>query len=200
LRGDCHVVGLDPSPFFLERARVLAVGMPNLEFQQGDTRQLPYDAAAFDVLVFHTTLCHVPEVDRALVEARRVLRPGGQLVVFDADYSSTSVAAASVDPLQACAAATVAAIVHDPHLVQKLVPRVRRAGFSIRSFRTYDYQGVTDAAYMLTIIDRGANALVNTGVIGSELATALQAEARRRVQAGSFFGHLSYASLVAVRS
>ena len=51
--------------------------------------------------------------------------------------------------------------------------------------------------YLLSIVDRGTDALVNSGRIGTELGEALKAEARRRVQAGSFFGYIAYASLTA---
>ena len=199
LGADCQVFGVDPSPFFLTEARRLAEGIANLQFRQGDARHLPFDPGTFDVLVFHTTLCHVPALDEALAEAHRVLRPGGQLVVFDADYSTTSVAIITADPLQACAAATVEAIVHDPHLVQKLAASIQHAGFAVRNVRSYGYHGVTDATYMLTIVDRGADVLASAGRIGSDLAAALKNEARRRVEAGTFFGHLAYASMVATR-
>jgi ubiquinone/menaquinone biosynthesis C-methylase UbiE len=199
LRSDCQVFGVDPSPFFLTTARRLAEGIANLQFRQGDARHLPFDPGTFDVLVFHTTLCHVPAFDEALAEAHRVLRRGGQLVIFDADYSTTSVAISTADPLQACAAATVEAIVHDPYLVQKLAASIQRAGFTVRNVRSYGYHGVTDASYMLTIVDRGADMLAGAGRIGGDLAAALKNEARRRVETGTFFGHLAYASVIAVR-
>jgi hypothetical protein len=50
---------------------------------------------------------------------------------------------------------------------------------------------------MLTIVDRGADLLCGSGQIGEETAAALKAEARRRVMAGTFFGHIAYGSLVA---
>jgi len=59
--------------------------------------------------------------------------------------------------------------------------------------------GVTDASYMLTIVDRGADVLAGTGRIGGDLAAALKSEARRRVETGTFFGDLAYASVIAVR-
>ena len=116
------------------------------------------------------------------------------LAVFDADYASTSVANQPNDPLQSCIAACIEAIVHDPFLARKLAPSVNRAGFKVRSFRTHSYHGVSDAAYLLTVVDRGADALAFTG-----LADALKAEARRRVDQGTFYGQLTYASLIAVR-
>jgi ubiquinone/menaquinone biosynthesis C-methylase UbiE len=195
----CEVYGIDPSPYFLAEARRQSEGFANLHFQLGDACQLPFERGTIDVVVFHTTLCHVPALDQALSEAYRVLRPGGQLVVFDADYASTTVALAAADPLQACVTATVESIVHDAHLVPKLAPRIREAGFAIRRFHSYGYHGVLDADYMLTIVDRGADALANAYRIGSALATALKDEARRRVEVGTFFGHLAYASVIAIR-
>lgn len=52
---------------------------------------------------------------------------------------------------------------------------------------------------MPTVVDRGADLLRASGQIGDELAAALKAEARRRVEAGAFFGHIACASLAARR-
>jgi len=194
-----RVVGLDPSSTMLERARALSAGFANLDFQLGDARTLPFGPCEFDVVVYHTTLCHIPGPETALAEAHRVLRANGQLAIFDADYSTTSVATGPGDPLQGCAEAAVGAIVHDPHIVRRLASLVRTAGFDIRHFRSHAYDGVLDPTYLLTIVDRGADALERAGRIGGELAAALRAEARRRAQAGEFFGHIAYASLIGVR-
>ena len=48
-------------------------------------------------------------------------------------------------------------------------------------------------------MDRGIDLLEADGLLGDESAAALRAEARRRVAAGSFFGHIGYLSLVARR-
>jgi hypothetical protein len=50
---------------------------------------------------------------------------------------------------------------------------------------------------MLTIIDRGADMLRAANIIGEPLAVALKEEARRRVAAGTFFGHIAYGSVIA---
>ena len=49
------------------------------------------------------------------------------------------------------------------------------------------------------VVDRGADTLVAAGRLGAPAADALKAEARRRVAAGEFFGHIAYASLIARR-
>jgi ubiquinone/menaquinone biosynthesis C-methylase UbiE len=52
-----EVVGIDPSPAFLGKARELAAGHANLTFEQADGRELPFDANSFDLTLFYTTLC-----------------------------------------------------------------------------------------------------------------------------------------------
>ena len=48
---------------------------------RADARELPYPDATFDAAYLCTTLGEIPGVDRALAELRRVVRPGGRLVV-----------------------------------------------------------------------------------------------------------------------
>ena len=72
-----------------DRDRELAAGAPNVRFEQADARALPFADGAFDIVVFDSTLSHVPEPERALAEAARVVRPGGSLGVFDGDYATT---------------------------------------------------------------------------------------------------------------
>lgn len=43
-----QVIGLDPSPVFLAKARELAKGIDNLTFKEGDGRSLPFDDPSFD--------------------------------------------------------------------------------------------------------------------------------------------------------
>ena len=70
-----EVVALDQSERMvaLTRAR-------GLEALVGDVQELPFPDASFDAAVAAWMLYHVPDVDRALAELARVLRPGGRLV------------------------------------------------------------------------------------------------------------------------
>jgi ubiquinone/menaquinone biosynthesis C-methylase UbiE len=193
-----EVVGVDPSPIFLAKGRELAQHLPNLTFVEGDARALPLEDDSFDVVVFHTTLCHVPAPEIALTESSRVLRRGGWLAVFDGDYAATTCACGPFDPLQACADACVDYLVRDRWLVRRLSALVQAVGFEVLRFRGHSYvEAPTSAGYMLSIVDRGADALHNAGHISSDVTEALKAEARRRSEAGEFFGHIAYGSLVA---
>ncbi len=71
----CKVVGADFSAAMLKLARER---MPDVTFIEADAQNLPFDDAAFDVVVSNLGVCHVPDQPRALAEARRALRPGGR--------------------------------------------------------------------------------------------------------------------------
>src|SRR5918992_3076972 len=65
--------------YTMRRAREL--GVENIIPTQGDARQLPYQDNAFDAAYLVATLGEVPDQPRAFEELRRVLKPGGRLVV-----------------------------------------------------------------------------------------------------------------------
>jgi hypothetical protein len=93
----------------------------------------------------------------------------------------------------------MAALVHDRYLVRRLGTLVREAGWAEAQLRSHGYVENEDPGYILTLIDRGADTLVAAGELGQAAADGLKAEARRRVGAGEFFGHIAYASLIARR-
>ena len=192
-----EVTAVDPSPIFLAKARELATEISNLSFQEGDARSLPFDDGSFDVAVFHTCLCHIPGPEQALEEAFRVLRSRGHLAIFDGDYATTTLATGDSDPLQACADAAMAALVHDRWLARRLPSLVQAAGFKVNRFDSHGYVQTSDPGYMLTIADRGADALVAMGRFTAEMAEALKNEARRRAENGEFYGFIAYVSLIA---
>lgn len=76
--------GIDLTPAMLERARRKATAEKlDIQLDIGDARALPYPAAAFDAVVLHLILAVAPCPERVLAESARVLRPGGQMLVFD---------------------------------------------------------------------------------------------------------------------
>jgi SAM-dependent methyltransferase len=84
LRTPAAVHGLDLDPARLVEARTHA---PGAALACGDALQLPYPAAAFDVTFCHFLLLWVRDPLRALLEMKRVTRPGGfVLALAEPDY------------------------------------------------------------------------------------------------------------------
>jgi ubiquinone/menaquinone biosynthesis C-methylase UbiE len=198
--GVADVVGIDPSPFLIDKARTLAAGVTNLRFETGDGKALEVETASVDVVILHTVLTHVPGPEGLLAEAHRVVRPGGWLGVCDGDFSTASVAIGDADPLQPCVEAFVDGFVHDRWIVRRMSGLAATAGFVVSPLRSYGLVETGNAGLTLSWVERGADALSSRGRIASELAEALKVEARRRVDNDAFFGYMAYASMVGRRN
>jgi SAM-dependent methyltransferase len=75
------VTCLDRSEKVLEAGRRRLGHLPNVTFVPGDLHELPFPEARFDqVLLFHV-LVYADNPSRAIAEAARVLKPGGDLIV-----------------------------------------------------------------------------------------------------------------------
>jgi ubiquinone/menaquinone biosynthesis C-methylase UbiE len=199
--GVSEAVGVDPSPVFVARARDLAREVPSLTFQAADGRSLPFPEASFDAVVFHTTLCHVPQPEAMVAEAVRVLRSGGCVAIFEGDYAAATLANRAGDHLERCADSFRDNFVHDPWLARRLPALVRAAGLQVEAVRSHGYAETVAPGFMLrSWVDMGADALVTTGRADAREAEELKAEARRRIANGEHFGHIPYVSLVARKS
>jgi len=79
-----RVIATEPDP---RMRRQLAAKLPSApvpaELLDAPAESLPHADASVDAVVFTCVLCTVADVDRALAEAKRVLKPAGQLVVLE---------------------------------------------------------------------------------------------------------------------
>ncbi|AOH84396.1 hypothetical protein AWL63_10885 [Sphingomonas panacis] len=74
------VVGVDIDPQVI-RAAQKRFPLPNVEFLAGDGLDLSFDNASFDVVVANEMIEYVSDPNRLLKEVRRILRPGGILLL-----------------------------------------------------------------------------------------------------------------------
>jgi ArsR family transcriptional regulator len=77
------VVGVDASDEMLAAARHRTSALPNVELRRGALESLPLADAALDAAVMMLVLHHLASPVTVLAEARRVLKPGGRLLVVD---------------------------------------------------------------------------------------------------------------------
>jgi ubiquinone/menaquinone biosynthesis C-methylase UbiE len=78
------VVGLDPSPELLDLAgKRAARALVPVSLVRASAQSIPFTDAAFDAIVMTWTLCSIANPLAALMEMRRVLKPGGQLLFVE---------------------------------------------------------------------------------------------------------------------
>jgi ubiquinone/menaquinone biosynthesis C-methylase UbiE len=79
-----RLTGIDFSPVMLELARRQAEVLGRtVDLRLGDAQALELPDASFDTVVCTLSLCAIPDERRAVAEMKRVLRPGGRLLLLD---------------------------------------------------------------------------------------------------------------------
>ncbi len=80
---EVNFTGIDITPLHIKIARQKARAFSNLTFQEGNFNDLEFPDRSFDIVFAFECLCHAPQAKIPLAEIFRVLRPGGQLIIFD---------------------------------------------------------------------------------------------------------------------
>ncbi len=140
-----EVTGVDPSNALLEMARRrCSVMKGEVRLIQGSGENLPFEQASFDAVVMTWTLCSVGDPLATLHEARRVLRPGGQLLFVEHGLAPDPV----VRKWQDRVTPVWRRIAGGCHLNRKADDLVRNAGFVLDDLRTGYLRGPKILTFM----------------------------------------------------
>ncbi|MDJ1016783.1 MAG: methyltransferase domain-containing protein [Paracoccaceae bacterium] len=195
-----RVIGIDPSAEMLRMAAPRADGLEALSFTEGAAEALPLEDGAADGAVSLQVFEYVAGIPAALAEARRVLRPGGRLVLGDMCFSSLVWASDDPDRMARMTAAWDGHVVHTD-LPAALPGLLGDAGFAVETvapltFLDTDLRPDGIAAMMLMLIEPYA---VRNGHVGEDEARAWAEEQRALAAAGRFFFALTHVVIRARR-
>jgi ubiquinone/menaquinone biosynthesis C-methylase UbiE len=127
--GVANVLAVEPEPYLRNLARQSAADAPvPVEVVGGTADHLPAGDASVDAVVVSLVLCSVPDQASALAEARRVLRPGGELRIFEHVRADTPGLARAQRALDATVWPTLGG---GCHLSRDTTGAVAAAGFTI---------------------------------------------------------------------
>lgn len=191
--------GLEPSPVMVERAKKSFGNDTRLSFDIGDAKDTGFEDASFDLVLMHTLLCHVPGPEAVVQEAFRILKPGGVLAICDGDYDTATAQIADFDPLDQLIRFMINQNVTNLWIMRQVSGILAKTGFQLGARKGHGYVAEAEATYLLTVIERGADRMIEERVLFPETAEALKAEARRRVAEKTFFGFMSYVSQIATK-
>ena len=133
-----RVVALEPEAAMRRRAlkRAPKAAVP-IEVVPGDGERLPFPDASFDTVVFALVLCTIPHPDRALAEACRVLRPGGEIRFYEHVRSSDPRTARRQDRILR----PWRAFNRGCHPNRDTSATIEQAGFTFRDLDRFDLKG-----------------------------------------------------------
>src|SRR5688572_6901742 len=124
---DGSVTGIELSPAMLAIARRRAAGLGlDVDLRTGDAQALPFGDESFDTVVCALSLCTIPDPATAIAEMRRVLVPGGRLLLLDHIGSSWPPIRAAQWLLERVTIRTAG-----EHFTRRQLPLVRAAGFDV---------------------------------------------------------------------
>lgn len=121
------VTGIELSPAMLAIAGQRAAGLDlDVNLRTGDAEHLPFGDESFDTVVCALSLCAIPDPVAAIGEMRRVLQPGGRLLLLDhvgSTWPPVYAAQWLVERLTIRAAGE--------HFTRRQLPLVQAAGFDV---------------------------------------------------------------------
>ena len=89
-KSGAKVFGIDNDQHFIALANKQQIGNLKLAFICCNANEIPLTDNIIDSIRFDRILQHVADHDKVLKEAARLLKPGGKLIIVDADYLSVS--------------------------------------------------------------------------------------------------------------
>jgi ubiquinone/menaquinone biosynthesis C-methylase UbiE len=138
------VIGLDPSLPLLSMAQTRETAAAPVSMLQGTAEAIPLETASVDTVVTTWTLCSIPDVTAALAEMRRVLKPGGALLVVEHGRAPDAAVARWQDRLTPL----WKPIAGGCHLNRKIDALIHDAGFAVTDLRAGYMRGPRPFTFM----------------------------------------------------
>jgi SAM-dependent methyltransferase len=187
--GDAGFVrGVDRSAEMLRVAAGRSSGRANVAFSEADATRLPVEDGAFDAAVSVQMLEYVVDVEAALREIHRALRPDGRVVIWDVDW--TTLSWYSADPSRMARALRA----WDAHLADPALPRTLGSRLSAVGFRdvvaeghAFVAQDLSPDTYVGATLPIVEDYLLGSGELPAEEVAAWAADQRALAERGGFF-------------
>ena len=197
------LVGVDHSSALVERARQETADeglAENVDYLIGDAHDLAFADTEFDVVVLHTLISHVDDPATVLAEARRVLRPGGTIAIFDGDYASLTFA--HPDPLTAVTVEEKLKqiMVANPRVMRDLPRLLQEAALDLVAADGAVYADIGTGSFWANAAEAYAALLGRSGLLPVDLVESWRAEQADANARRAFFGASVYYTYLARRA
>ena len=165
--------GIDASDDMLVHARARCAELGQVGLQQGSITRLPFEDASFDALSCAQVLLYVDDLEAALAEFRRVLRPGGRVAIIETDWDGAVIHSDDRDLTRRILDGWGPAV-NNPYLPGRLRPLLAEAGFANRRVEAIPLlnAGYTEHSFSASMLQNFARTARRQGSV-----TAAEADA-----------------------
>jgi arsenite methyltransferase len=184
------IMATDMSPYLIgmaqQHAKAEGVGA-RITFEVSGAANLRAENGACDLVIAHTLLSHASDPVAILAESARVLRPGGQLLIFDRDFASSALSLDSTIAAKIDVADIARAFAAQPFIMRQLPKLLGEARFAIEIHRSYVIADVGHAEFFAENLSTWRRLLPVSGVIAQEDADNLMDGLDAASNAGTLF-------------
>mmetsp|Transcript_88083 Transcript_88083/g.235667 ORF Transcript_88083/g.235667 Transcript_88083/m.235667 type:complete len:267 (+) Transcript_88083:30-830(+) len=150
-----RLAGVDPSDAMVEAAKSRLGG--NSDVQVAGADNLPFEDGTFDAIVFCQVLCYIPDVVGALVEARRVLKPTGRILILETDFGEFTLFSSDPDRVQRVISRLKGMMAHTT-LPRQVPMMMQKAGLRIQA---------ADAIALMSVGTTSTESWIGNMILGS---------------------------------
>jgi ubiquinone/menaquinone biosynthesis C-methylase UbiE len=192
-----RVTAIDISTDLVDRGKGLAeqAGVAGrIEWLVGDAQELRLSDGAFDLVLAHTLVSHVPDPKRVVEQAARVVRPGGTIVIFDGDYATMTF---GVD--REMDERIISGIIANPRVMRVMPRLLREVGLKLVDSRGWVLTEIGRADFFLGSLQSFPVLLPKAGVATPEEVQAFVSRQLRASEDGTFFAGYNFYAMIAER-
>ena len=164
----------------------------NVTYHVGDAHHTPYDDDEFDIVTLHTLISHVDDPHQVLQEARRIVRPGRTVAVFDGDYASLTFAYPDHLMAKTIEEKLIQLIVANPHVMRDMPRLVVESGLELVEAEGTLYANIGSGHFWLAAAESYGPLLARSGLLAQEIADDWQDFQVRSAGDNTFFGASNY--------
>ena len=189
------IIGIDHSAALIETARRLTAeeGLAErVSYDVGDAHHTPYDDDQFDIVALHTVISHVEDPLQVLHEARRIVRPGGTVAVFDGDYASLTFAYPDHPMAKTIEEKLIQLIVANPRIIRDMPRLVAEAGLELIDAEGVLYANIGTGGFWLAAAESYGPLLARSGLLTREIVEEWRDFQVRSSGDNTFFGASNY--------
>jgi ubiquinone/menaquinone biosynthesis C-methylase UbiE len=189
------IVGIDHSAALVDAARRLTVEegiTDNVTYDVGDAHHTPYHDGEFDIVTLHTLISHIEDPGEVLREARRVVRPGGTVAVFDGDYASLTFSHPDHEMATTVEKKLMQLIVANPRVMRDMPRLVAEAGLELIDATGTLYADIGRGHFWLAAAESYGPILARSGLLTPDVVNEWRAFQVRSAGDNTFFGASNY--------